>query len=194
MAKTKATITVKGDVENESPYIITSAQLREMKCSYGYEFREGATAGDKIPNRKGENLIHEDLRNAFEELKPHFAILDDAFKLLPKVKTFEDKCEHEAMEVYSINGFKVQGSDDNVGYVLIGDKSVEHGAIGFETPKVTSASGYPYYSQLREAIEHVRNEVLQYMDGKCEIEDDGQLSMDFEAGKGEGNEFDKPIE
>lgn len=192
MAKAKVEITIKGDVQNESPYIITSALIREMKCSYGYEFREGATAGDKVPTRKGENLIHEDLRNAFEELKPHLAILDDAFKLLPKVKTFEDKAQHEIVEGYYITGFKVQGSDENVGYILIGDKHVEQGAIGFETPKITSASGYPYYSQLRESIEHVRNEVLQYMNGKCEIEDDPQLVMVFKENGGDGNEFNNP--
>lgn len=178
--------------EHESPYIITSAKIAEMKCSYGYEFKEGATAGDKIPNRKGENLIHEDLKNAFNELTPHLAILDDAFKLLPKVKTFEDKAKHNAVDGYYITGFKVQGTDENVGYILIGDKSVEYGAIGFETPKVTSASGYPFYSQLREAIEHVRSEVLLYMDGKCEIEDDPQMSMDFGNGDNGSNEFNNP--
>lgn len=79
------------DTQVESPYSITSAQLKEMKCSYGYEFKEGATAGDKIPTRKGDNIIHDDLRAAFDRLTPHLAILDDAFKLLPKVKTFEGK-------------------------------------------------------------------------------------------------------
>lgn len=184
---------IKEDAEKDVPYSITSAKIAEMKCSYGYEFKEGATAGDKIPTRKGENIIHEDLKKAFEELKPHLAILDDAFKLLPKIKSFEDKANHELIESYYITGFKVQGTDENIGYVLIGDKTVEHGAIGFETPKLTSASGYPYYSQLREAIEHVRSEVLQYMNGKCEIEDDPQMEMQFGGGDGkEDNEFNNP--
>lgn len=213
MAKSKTKLKVEGNVisgtvedidkmleeakkllsKNESPYIITSAHLKEMKCVYGYEIKDGATAGDKIPSRKGDNLIHEDLRKAFESLTPHLAILDDAFKLLKDIETFEEKAEHEIIYGYFITGFKVMGTDENIGYVLVGDKSVSQGGIAFETPKVTITSGYEYYSKLKEAIEHVRNEVFLYMNGKCEKDDSPQLAMQFGGGnENDDNEFNNP--
>ena len=176
----------------QKPYEITSASVKEQKCNYGYEIKTGPTAGDKIPTRKGEAIIHEDMQNAFNALKVHLAIADDAFKHvfkeLPELKILQS---HEITQGFTVYGFKVSGNDEDEGYMLVGEKWVTLGIMGVDTPKISSGSNYKYWDDLKESIAIVRGEVEEYMNGKHEIdEEDNQPELPFDAGKTSADEFD----
>jgi hypothetical protein len=198
------TITIEADSFKDAldalapkPYEITAASIKDMKCNYGYEIKTGPTAGDKIPTRKGEAIVHEDMINAFAKLKVHLAIADDAFKhLFDELPSIDELKDHEIVNEFIITGFKIQGSEEDEGYTLIGEKYVTLGAISLDTPKITSR--YQYYDELKEDIGVARNEVELYLTiGKCaprdddEEEDKSQLKFPFdEKPKFSADEFD----
>lgn len=131
--------------------LITGAQIKDACCNYSYEINTGPTSGDKI-NRKGGLIIHQDMQDAFEKLNIHLAILDDAFSTLPKPpKTLQDMLAHPIAGNFRVIGFKVQGTDENKGYILIGEKTVSHGVIALESPKITKFSEYDQFDDLHEA-------------------------------------------
>ncbi len=196
MARKDKTIVVSEDV-NEAiqaalkPVAITNAAIKEGLCNYGYEILTGAGKGDKIPNRKGSNLVHEDMNTAFSNLNVHLAVLDDAFKFIKTVKTLDDMAAHDVTELFRVTGIKVQGSDENEGYILIGEKYVDMGSISLESPKITATSGYKHFDELKESIESVIYEVEQYMEGKAAPKlEQGSLYFETQSGA----EFDNPVE
>lgn len=159
----------------EKPIVITAATIKDDQCNYGYEIKTGPGAGDKIPTRKGSSFVHEDMLNSFLALRIHLAIIDDAFKYSKvKVTTPDAMQDHEITELFTLTGFKISGSEENEGYILIGEKWVTHGSISLETPKMSSSSGYPFFSELKEAVENARTEVEQYMNGKSAPVDDDE--------------------
>ena len=177
----------------EKPYVITSASIKEELCNYGYEIRTGPCAGDKIPTRKGSAVVHHDMIKAFSSLNVHLAIVDDVFKYSgDHVETLEQMRNHDLIDIFSVTGFKIQGSDENEGFVLVGEKWVSHGSIGLETPKITTSTNYPFFEELKEAIEKAREEVEAYMNGKAAPKDE-QPELPFPDGNKE-SEFDKPME
>lgn len=176
-----------------SPFSIISAVIKEEQCNYGYEIRTGPGAGDKIPTRKGSSIIHEDMQAAFDALAVHLAILDDGFKYTgTDATTLDEKIEHTVTSLFRIQGFKVTGTDDNEGFILMGEKFVEHGNISLESPKITVNIRYEYFDELSEAIGRCREEVLAYMNGKQSPAYE-QTAMEFDALKTEDAAFDLPM-
>lgn len=181
------TLTIEADSISDAldvlkPYEITSASIKEQKCNYGYEIKTGPTKGDKIPTRKGEAIIHDDMSEAFKALKVHLAIADDAFKhVFGELPPLNELIVHEITNEFTVNGFKTTGQEEDEGYFLIGDKYVSIGVMDVSTPKITAGSNYPYFQELRDAISAARNEVEEYMNGKNgEEDDDRQLQIPFE--------------
>jgi hypothetical protein len=180
--------------EEVKPLVITNAVIKERLCNYGYEIKTGPGAGDKIPNRKGSAFIHHDMVFAFSELNIHLAIIDDAFKPLG-IDDFREMENHEAIESFSVIGFKITGSEGDEGYILIGEKWVSQGGIGLETPKITATSNYPFFSELKEKVEAVRNEIELYMNGKCEgVEKMPELPFPESIDKKDNNDFENPMD
>jgi hypothetical protein len=183
------------DVENidndqEKQIIITSAAIKDMACEYGYEIATGPGKGDKIPKRKGSALVHEDMQLAFNELSVHLALIDDAFIHLKKApKSLEEITGNEIVEKFNIIGFRINGSEENEGFILYGEKTVNHGAISLESPKMSKSSGYLFFDELKEGIKNAVFEVEQYMDGKSQPRYE-QSELEF----GAANAFDKPID
>lgn len=179
------------------PAIITNAIIKEEQCNYGYEIMTGPCKGDKVPNRKGSALVHEDMNNAFAEMDKHLAYIDDAFSFMKKAPGNIDELAKydEIIGNFKVVGFKVNGSDENEGFILIGDKYVNLGSIGLETPKISKSSGYQFFDELQETVENCRTEVEAYMNGKCTPKmEQGSLDFDMAGADGGGNEFDNPIE
>jgi hypothetical protein len=174
------------------PYEITSASIKEELCNYGYEIKTGPCAGDKIPTRKGSAIVHNDMINAFAALRVHLAIIDEAFKhVFEQLPTFLNLDNHEIIHEYAITGFKIQGNEENVGYVIFGEKWVTTGSIGLETPKITASSSYPFFDELEEAIANARGEVELYMNGKAAPKAE-QAELPF--AKEDDNAFENPID
>lgn len=178
----------------EKPIVITNAVIKEAQCNYGYEIRTGPCAGDKLPTRKGANMVHDDMITAFRSLNVHLAIIDDAFKYSgEQLESLDQYRNHDIVDIFSVTGFKVQGTDENEGYVIVGEKWVHHGSIALETPKITSSSNYEFYEELKEAVETAKTEVEQYMNGK-QAPKDNQPELPFGSGDEEINEFNTPME
>lgn len=180
----------------QKPYEITSASIKEQKCNYGYEIKTGPTAGDKIPTRKGEAIIHDDMTDAFTELKVHLAVADDAFKhLFPELPEMKKLKAHKVIDDFTVTGFKVTGSEEDEGYVINGEKWVSLGVMSIDTPKIGKGSNYKFFEDLKDAIAKAREEVELYMNGKCTPKEDdeekvdpNQLKLEFELS---ANEFDE---
>ena len=173
------------------PYLITSASIKEELCNYSYEINTGLCAGDKV-TRKGSAIVHHDMLEAFTQLDCHLANLDDAFTSLAiKPNSLDEMMGHDLTHNFTVTGFKVQGTDENEGFVLIGDKWVSHGTIGLETPKISKSSAYAYFDELKEAIEKCRYEVEQYMNGKA-VPKTEQGELPF-PDKAEDTDFDNPM-
>lgn len=171
------------------PYEITSASIKEAQCTYGYEINTGPATGDKIPTRKGSAIVHDDMINAFGELTVHLAIIGDAFKhVYEELPTLDELKKHSIVQEFSITGFKVQGDEENKGYFLNGEKWVTLGVMGSDTMKVSSSSGYKFFSELKESIEKCQKEVELYMGGKAAPKEAAQPELPFTTS---ASEFDE---
>jgi hypothetical protein len=195
MGKNKVEIIInkalQGLEEIIKPVLITKASIKEDLCFYDYEINEGPCKGDKL-GRKGSLIIHDDLKVAMEKLACFIADIDGAFFHVDKPSTMFDLENHQYTGEYYATGVKIVGTDDNEGYILIGGKWVSHGAIGLETPKIGKASNYIFFDELKAAIDLVRNEVIEYMNGKC-APHLVQAEMEFKAEE-KDDSFDKPMD
>lgn len=197
----KKVLTLDADSANElldvidqiqKPVLITSADIKEELCNYGYEINTGPGKGDKV-TRKGSSFIHHDMDVVFAKLNKHLAHIDDAFThMKKKPQTVPELEDHEAIiSNFTVTGFKISGTDENEGYILKGDKYVNQGSIGLETPKISKSSGYHFFDDLQEVIEECRSEVEQYMNGKQAPKLE-QAELEFPAAGGNESDFDNP--
>lgn len=155
----------------EKPIEITEAKLKDDFCIYSYEIMKGVGKGDVIKNRQGASIIHDDMKDAFEKLNVHLAIIDDAFKYSQiEIADINDMHEHELTGHFSVSGLRVNGESDNKSVVLLGTKWIsEGGNISLETPKIKLDSKYKWIDDLVE----------QYMGGKSAPADTNQLSLEL---------------
>ncbi len=178
--------------EEIKPYEITHASIKEEECNYGYEIKTGKTAGDKIPTRKGEAIVHNDMINAFDALRVHLAVSDDAFKhIYTELPELDELKEHEVVEAFYIAGFKVQGVDEDEGYLLSGHKWVTLGSMGINTPKITK-NNYKFFDDLKEQMDLARFEVEEYMNGKHRVDvDEEENQPELPFGGTSASEFEE---
>ncbi|MBX3253950.1 MAG: hypothetical protein KF862_07390 [Chitinophagaceae bacterium] len=172
--------------EEKKPFIILNAKVKEGICEYSYEINSGPCEGDQVKGRKGINIVHDDLTDAFSKLDVHLAILDDAF-IDQELSLEEMEKETKSFRVY---GFRVSGTDENEGFILSGEKWVKYGSVGIDSPKITKASAYPYWQELCDAMEAARNEVQGYMNGKSAPKME-QTEINFSAPG--GDDFNNPM-
>lgn len=172
------------------PYAITQASIKEDLCNFAYEVLLGPMAGSKVPNHKGSAMVHQDMLNAFQELEVHLAISVDEFKyIVKKYDSLEKLDSHEIRGLFSVSGFKISGDDENKGFIVIGEKYGTFGSISVESPKITKATNYPFFEQLKESIERVVEEVELYMTGKSAPKED---MPELPFPKEDGDEFNNP--
>jgi len=198
MSKKKKKETVFVIEEMVKPFVITSASIKEELCAYSYEIKTGVGVGF-THNVKGTEVIHEDMRCAFERLNVHLALIDDVFKHSAiEVEQIGPAMEnHELTANYSVSGFKIKGNGKDESVILIGTKYVTAGGhIGLETPRVPldNMSSYTWYNELKEAVDEARHEVELYQGGKFipsePKETNVQLSIGDMVTKHEDNEFE----
>jgi hypothetical protein len=200
MAKKKSETVIEGTLDEitdmlqkaaQKPVAITNASIKDGMCNYGYEILTGAGAGDKIPNRKGSNIVHEDMHAAFKQLDVHLAVIDDAFKFnASHLTALDDMSAHDITAEFTVTGFKLTGKEENEGFILLGEKYVTTGSISLETPKINAGSNYPFFEELSASVGLAVEEVELYMNGKCQPKMEQGKLFDKE----DNGEFDKPIE
>lgn len=167
------------ETKEQKPLEIKNARLADLTCSYSYELLQGKTKGDVI-NRKGTNLIHDDLTESFENLDVFIAHIDGAFKTWSNNQTQIQKLEESGeLDLYKVNQIKIVGVEENKSLILVGYKDTDFGIIKFETPKIKlEKSNYLYIEELNQRLAIVLDEVEQYMNGKSAPVPE-QTYMDF---------------
>lgn len=183
---------------------IMEASIKEDSCNYKYEILVGVGKGDHI-SRDGNGIIHQDLKDAIDELRIHLAIIDDAIKVDSDIdpELAEGKLiglmDHPAHDLFNVNGFKISGTAGDESVILLGSKWVTFGGNkACLTPKVKLQSQYPFRNQLEAALNKCRQEVVLYMEGKTKpkmiqaelgLEDTTQDGFDELAAKAEKTNF-----
>jgi hypothetical protein len=120
-------------------------------------------------NDKFKGLIHQDLRNAIEGLKIHYAMIAG---FLP-TDTVEDIAAPDmaAFEKYHVHGYSIGGDDDKPGITISGHFINYRGkAVNFHTPfelfDCAPDSRYMYMDDLQARLRVCEEEVEKYLGGK----------------------------
>ncbi len=136
--------------------------------------------------------IHEDLTDAFQALVPHFVLITEMKKKSDVVKAIDLKSIPESLlEKYRVTGIRIDDNKGDISYTITGHKILNTGkVVAFPTPKIRFAEHedhrYEFIDKLEEQIGYIKEEVLEYMDGKEAKRE--QTSMGF------GDEFDPESE
>lgn len=166
-------------VENKRPYKITSANLVDGYCNYGFEITDGIGKGDSLTG-KGSHVVKDDLRDVFAKMNVHLAVRDDIFKHAGvEVEDIDQMHGHEYATLYSVTGFKMGGSDESESIVLIGNKYVSGGdRFSLTSPKIMidNLSSYKWWNELKAAADACREEVALYKEGKY-IEEEEEIEV-----------------
>ena len=133
-------------------------------------------------------LVHEDLADALQGLVPHFVLLTEMKKKPDVVKDIDLKSLSEDLtSKYKVKGISIEDKKGDTHYKISGFKILNTGkTVSFESPTVksqaTEENKYEFLQELMDQVEIIKEEVLEYMNGKCAIRE--QTTMDF------GEEFD----
>lgn len=138
---------------------------------------------------KFETLVHADLRNAFNKLIPHIAVLCDLREGDVVGMKRGQRAMSEVTELdfagLSVQSFSIGGDVDSEGVTISGQKKLASGKVfNINSPfqkYLDENDDYKWQSELHSAVTDCVFEVEEYMAGKCAIK---QMSMDF----GEGGE------
>jgi len=172
--------------KNTRSYKVTSANLVDGYCNYGFEIIDGVCRGDGRTG-KGSHVVKDDLRDAFAKMNVHLAVRDDIFKHAGvEVDDIDQMHGHELATLYSVTGFKMGGSDESESIVLIGNKYVSGGdRFSLTSPKIMidNLSSYKWWNELKDAADIVREEVALYMEGKY-IEEEEEIDVKEKAKQG----------
>lgn len=137
--------------------------------------------------KKGNHLIHQDLRDAFDRLRPHLAKLCD-LREGDVIKKSIENVHEEAFSHIKISGFTIGGEGEDEGVTISGRKRFGGKSINLNSPFQKwedEYDPYMYADELSQAIEACVYEVEQYLfHGKHAVK---QMSMEFD-GDGEDME------
>jgi hypothetical protein len=158
---------------------IKGAVVKDEFCHYSYEITEGKCEGDKVTNRKGSNIVHDDMKLAFQALHPHLASICEEVDISPDmdishIQKFDETVHREGglehkISHFTVYGFKLTGGGDNEALILMGEKRLSTGDhIGLTTHKIKwDDTTYHFVADLKAAVNSVILEVEEYMNGKC---------------------------
>ncbi|WP_179022030.1 hypothetical protein [Winogradskyella forsetii] len=127
--------------------------------------------------------IHEDLDDALSALVPHFVLVTEMKKKSEVAKVIDLKSlPEELLNKFRVTGVAIDDNKGDISYTITGYKILNTGrTVSFSSPKIrVSASDeekYEFLDQLMAQIEVIKEEVLEYMDGKEALRE--QQSMDF---------------
>ncbi|OCB77991.1 hypothetical protein [Flavobacterium crassostreae] len=152
---------------------IKNASIKNsLFLKYGYDHFVGSTKYSH-PSTTGDAPIHEDLREAFLALTPHFAFIceeisesvcrqaiDDYIK-----GVFYQDAETDPLRKYTVIGFTL--GKDSEGVTIIGSKRLESGkSISIPTPFMKWDDDYAFDTELIAAVDLLKSEVYEYIEGK----------------------------
>lgn len=153
---------------------IKNASIKNsLFLKYGYDHFVGSTKYSH-PSTTGDAPIHDDLRESFLALTPHFAFIceevtesvcREGINDFKQGVVYQDP-ETNPLKKYTVIGFTL--GKDYEGVTIIGSKKLESGkSININTPfKKWDESDYPFISELIEAVDLLKSEVYEYIEGK----------------------------
>lgn len=126
--------------------------------------------------KTSDQLVHDDLRAAFDKLKAHLVIIcdqkEDELVLIHLGETRGepnqfDSIDKEHLQNITVTGFVIGGDSDNEGVTLIGQKKIDKKVLNLISP-FTKYADYDHGDDLAEAIHECICEVEEYLfNGKC---------------------------
>lgn len=144
---------------------------RVLFLKYGYDHFVNNTKFSH--NTSGDAPIHEDLREAFANLTPHFAFICEEINestcrtaINDIQKGVEIDAETNPLRKYDVTGFTL--GKESEGVTISGTKKLESGkSININTPFIKwDDSDNPFIQELIEAVDEVKSEVYEYIEGK----------------------------
>lgn len=153
---------------------VKKAEIRSS-LFLSFEYDQQDTDVNNSIKTSSDAPIHDDLRNAFRALTPHFVFVCDEIKneelIQSAIKTpedyfgFRDDIKHEDFINYRVFGFALSKNEESI--TISGAKQLGIGSeICFTTPKIKLDGIYQFGSDLSVTVELLKDEVLQYMSGK----------------------------
>ena len=132
------------------------------------ESRQGITM-PVTTKRKFPFNIHDELKAALDNLKPHFALITEAVKV-PKTQSFEGIASLQEMEGFEVTAFEVKKSGDNFGVIILGHRKLQDNrTVKFTTPFINfdvEISDYDHIEELIESVDIAKAEAIEYINGK----------------------------
>lgn len=134
--------------------------------------------------------VHQDLKDAFQKLHVHLAIISDQNVKVPKKKDLEET----EFEGFYVKGFTIGGNEEHEGVTLTGNFEGKYGTVNLNSPftKWTNED-YPFINELSLLIDNCIHEVKEYiLNGKQAP--DQQLSMEFAGGNEDADNSNEKTE
>lgn len=145
---------------NINPIKIKKASIKDELFLY-VEYSEELQGHSKKETKLSCTVpVHEDLKNAFQKLHRHLAIIAD-YKDAPKKSTTFQETEFSK---FGVRGFTIGGNDENEGVTISGYMEGKYGMVNLNTPftKFESAE-YPFLSELHMDVSACIDEVEEYL-------------------------------
>ena len=135
-----------------------------------YKFDQRVQGTRKNTTESSDAAIHDDLRNAFNVLIPHFAFICeeiDEETARERIQNPTDVLdEFDPLNNYSVHGFNLGKHQEGV--TILGTKKLKSGdSISFPTPfKKWDDEDYEFMEELTKAMDVLKSEVYEYLEGK----------------------------
>lgn len=176
-------------MSEEKAFEIKNAKIVDQSLVYSYTIMDGVNKGDLIPNRKGVNIVHEDLQQAMSKLVVFLAHVDGAYHWSNNQTPLQELEDDKTTEDYDVVGFSLSGAEENQSVIIKGSKKTPYGIMDIETPKIKLNGAYLYLADLDDKLKTVISEVELYHNGKIAPKYEQQAiefehaETDFESAK-----------
>lgn len=150
-------------------------------------------------------VIHDDLSDAIQGLAPHFVLLTEMRRRQDVTKIIDLKeLPEDFVNKFKVTSVTIEDNKGEMNYRIAGYKILNTGkTVSFETPKIKHEASeedqYPFFNKMVEQIELIKDETLEYMDGKegtsvqstMEFDSDFDPEADTDGEEVEQEEFDE---
>lgn len=148
------------NIPKDNPVKIKKASIKDDLFLY-VEYSEELQGHSKKDTKLSCTVpVHEDLKDAFQKLHKHLAIIAD-YETAPKKSTTFQETEYSK---FGVRGFTIGGNHENEGVTISGYMQGNYGMVNLNTP-FTKFEGaeYPFLSELNMDVSACINEVEEYL-------------------------------
>lgn len=171
---------------SDEPATVSGVRIKKVKLdkhrTLEVTYNEVKTDGSfDVIARTCQQIVHEDLFNAFKNLIPHMIILCDLRDVMTEGRSNKllspESYQLDNFENFTIGSFSIGGVDDHEGVTISGSKFKDEKFINFNTPFTKWTDDYAFVNELAATVENIIEEVKLYLNGKHAYK---QLSLGFD--------------